>query len=134
VVSVLRPKFDDVRRTEARLEVDRVKDALALEGIEVDSAIPDDADPATAVVELARQRGADLIVMGSHGRTGLGRLLLGSVSEQVIGQATCPVLVVKAWRLAICKSERQMPEDPHGTGVRVGGQRCAIAAVDPGVG
>ena len=34
--------------------------------------------------------------MGSHGRTGFGRLLLGSVSEKVIGQATCPVLVVKA--------------------------------------
>ena len=96
VVSVLRPKFDDVRRAEARLEVDRVKDALAREGIEVDSTILDDADPAGAIVELARQRGDDLIVMGSHGRTGLGRLLLGSVAEQVIGQATCPVLVVKA--------------------------------------
>jgi uncharacterized protein len=95
VVSVLRPKFDDVRRAEARLEVDRVKDALALEGIEVDSAILDDADPAAAMVELARQRGADLIVMGSHGRTGLGRLLLGSVAERVIGKATCPVLLVK---------------------------------------
>jgi len=34
--------------------------------------------------------------MGSHGRTGLGRLLLGSVSEGVIGQATCPVQIVKA--------------------------------------
>ena len=96
VVSVLRPKFDDVRRAEARLEVDRVTDALAREGIEVDSAIFDDADPAAAVVELARQRGADLIVMGSHGRTGLGRLLLGSVAERVIGTATCPVLIVKA--------------------------------------
>jgi nucleotide-binding universal stress UspA family protein len=96
VVSVLRPKFDEVRRAEAQLEVDRVREALAQESIEVDSAILDDADPAAAIVELARQRGADLIVMGSHGRTGVGRLLLGSVAEQVIGQATCPVLVVKA--------------------------------------
>ena len=36
------------------------------------------------------------IVMGSHGRTGIGRLLLGSVVEKVIGHAICPVLVVKA--------------------------------------
>jgi len=96
VVSVLRPKFDEVRRAEAQLEVDRVREALALAGIEADSSILDDADPAAAIVELARRRGADLIVMGSHGRTGMGRLLLGSVSEKVIGQATCPVLVVKA--------------------------------------
>jgi hypothetical protein len=96
VVSVLRPKFDDVRRAEAQLEVDRVREAVAQEGIEVDSTILEGAEPAAAIVEFARQRGADLIVMGSHGRTGLGRLLLGSVSEQVIGQATCPVLVVKA--------------------------------------
>ena len=95
VVSVLRPKFDDVRRAEARMEVDRVKEALALEGIEVDSAVLYDADPAAAIVESARQHDADLIVMGSHGRTGLGRLLLGSVAERVIGKAACPVLVVK---------------------------------------
>ena len=96
VVSVLRPKFDDVRRAEAQLEVDRVRKAVAQEGIEVDSAILEGVEPAAVIVDFARQRGADLIVIGSHGRTGLGRLLLGSVSEQVIGQATCPVLVVKA--------------------------------------
>ena len=49
-----------------------------------------------SIIEFAQKRGADLIVMGSHGRTGLGRLLLGSVAEQVIGKAVCPVLVVKA--------------------------------------
>lgn len=96
VVSVLRPKFDDVRRAEAKLEVDRVREAVANEGIEVDSAILVGADPAAALIEFAQKHGADLIVMGSHGRTGLGRLLLGSVAEQVIGKATCPVLVVKA--------------------------------------
>lgn len=96
VVSVMRPKFDEVRRAEAQLEVGRVTEALGQEGIEIDSAILEGADPAGAIVELARQRGADLIVMGSHGRTGLGRLLLGSVAEQVIGRGACPVLIVKA--------------------------------------
>jgi nucleotide-binding universal stress UspA family protein len=51
--------------------------------------------PDAEIVACARERGADLIVMGSHGRTGLERLLMGSVSERVIGQAECPVMVVK---------------------------------------
>lgn len=48
-----------------------------------------------AIVALAREEKTDLIVMGSHGRTGLNRLLMGSVTERVIGHAACPVLVVK---------------------------------------
>jgi nucleotide-binding universal stress UspA family protein len=48
-----------------------------------------------AIVQAARFKEADLIVLGSHGRTGLKRLLMGSVAERVIGQAPCPVLVVK---------------------------------------
>ncbi len=48
-----------------------------------------------AITKLARDESADLIVMGSHGRTGLKRLLMGSVTEKVIGHAPCPVLVVK---------------------------------------
>jgi nucleotide-binding universal stress UspA family protein len=48
------------------------------------------------IVEMAGEWGAGLIVMGSHGRTGLKRLLMGSVTERVVGQAPCPVLVVKA--------------------------------------
>lgn len=52
--------------------------------------VPDDA-----IVRLAREQEADLIVLGSHGRTGFTRLLMGSVAERVIGTAPCPVLVVK---------------------------------------
>jgi nucleotide-binding universal stress UspA family protein len=48
-----------------------------------------------AITKLARQEKMDLIVMGSHGHTGLGRLLMGGVTERVIGHAPCPVLVVK---------------------------------------
>jgi nucleotide-binding universal stress UspA family protein len=48
-----------------------------------------------AIVETAQQCGAGVIVMGSHGRTGLTRLLMGSNTEKVIGHAACPVLVVK---------------------------------------
>lgn len=52
-------------------------------------------DPATEVLRVAQEINANLIVMGTHGRTGLGRLLMGSVAEQVVRRASCPVLTVK---------------------------------------
>lgn len=50
---------------------------------------------AEGILKVARESGCDLIVMGTHGRTGLSRLLLGSVAEEVIRQAPCPVLTVR---------------------------------------
>lgn len=52
-------------------------------------------DPAGEIVELAREVNADLIVMASHGRTGLRRLLMGSVAEAVVRRAPCSVLTFK---------------------------------------
>jgi universal stress protein A len=52
--------------------------------------------PAGAIVHLAEQEHVDMIVMPTHGRTGLGRLLMGSVAEEVVRKAKCPVLTVKA--------------------------------------
>ena len=52
-------------------------------------------DPAGAITELARKENADLIVMGTHGRTGLVRLLMGSVAEAVVRRAKCPVFIFK---------------------------------------
>jgi nucleotide-binding universal stress UspA family protein len=54
-----------------------------------------DGDPATEILGVAREARCDLIAMGTHGRTGLGRLLMGSVAEQVVRKASCPVLTVK---------------------------------------
>lgn len=51
---------------------------------------------AVEIVELARSAGFDLIVMGTHGRTGLKHVLMGSVAERVLRTAPCPVLTVKA--------------------------------------
>ena len=47
------------------------------------------------IPELAKKIGAEVIFIGSHGRTGMLRLLLGNVAEKIIGFATCPVLVAK---------------------------------------
>lgn len=54
----------------------------------------DEGDPVDVIVKTATDWPADLIVMGTHGRTGLGRLLLGSVAERVLRRTTCPVLTV----------------------------------------
>jgi nucleotide-binding universal stress UspA family protein len=54
-----------------------------------------EGDPAEEIVRYGRDTGMDLIVMGTHGRTGLERLLLGSVAERVLREASCSVLVVK---------------------------------------
>lgn len=51
--------------------------------------------PEEALIQVAAAKETNLIIMGSYGRTGLKRLFMGSVAERVIGQATCPVLVVK---------------------------------------
>ena len=55
----------------------------------------EEGDPATAILQIARERECDLIVMGTHGRTGLSHLLMGSVAEKVLRKAPCPVLTVK---------------------------------------
>ena len=54
-----------------------------------------EGDPATEIVRFGKDATVDLIVMGTHGRTGLDRLLLGSVAEQVLREASCSVLIVK---------------------------------------
>jgi hypothetical protein len=51
--------------------------------------------PDEEIVELARTSHADLIVLGTHGRTGLARLLMGSTAERVVRHACCPVMVVR---------------------------------------
>ena len=54
-----------------------------------------DGDPGDGIVAAAESETADVIVVGSHGRRGVGRYLLGSVSDYVVHHARCPVLVVQ---------------------------------------
>lgn len=66
----------------------------------LDATVPSEhklliGDPATAIVETADAEGADLIVIGTHGRSGFTRLLMGSVAEAVVRHAKCPVLSVR---------------------------------------
>jgi len=95
VVSVTRPVHSEERRREARHVVDRVVAFLKKEGVTAEGAVPHGL-PDQMIVQTALDRQADLIVMGSHGRTGLERILLGSIVERVLNQTHCAVLVVKA--------------------------------------
>ena len=55
-----------------------------------------EGNAAIEILRVAEETKCDMIVLGTHGRTGLGRLLMGSVAEQVLRRASCPVLTVKA--------------------------------------
>jgi nucleotide-binding universal stress UspA family protein len=72
-----------------------VKKKAEEEGVPVETFIGE-AETWEAIVKAAKEQAVDMIIMGSHGRTGLRRLLMGSVTEKVIGSAPCPVLVVKS--------------------------------------
>ena len=74
--------------------VQTMEQAAAKQGLALDTMIPV-GRPDEGIVKAAEFKEASLIIMGSHGRTGLKRLLMGSVAERVIGDAKCPVLVVK---------------------------------------
>lgn len=95
VVSALVPSHSERRQQEGREAVTRTVAQLKQEGIDVDGeALPGEADD--VIIKLAEDKKVDLIVVGTYGRTGFGKVLLGSVSERVIGKAKCAVLVVKA--------------------------------------
>lgn len=94
VLSVEVPSHSAERQAEARSIVQRVVRLLKEAGLAAEPLV-EKGETHHVVLDAAKATGADLIVMGSHGRTSLGRLLLGSNSERVIGRAECPVLVVK---------------------------------------
>ena len=75
-----RKQLDDLRPADPAVRVERLLR---------------EAPAAQAILDAAAEWKADLIVMGSHGRTGVRRLVLGSVTEEVLRMAPCPVLTVK---------------------------------------
>lgn len=74
--------------------VEHTKALVAKADFTVTTAI-EEGDPRFAIADYAAQWKADLVVVGSHGRKGLGRLLIGSVAEYVVRHAHCAVLIVR---------------------------------------
>ena len=80
-------------RLRAAEELDRYAREIVPEDVKFSTLVREDL-PATAIVDLAEERDADLIVMGTHGRGGLARVVLGSVTEAVRRQTKRPVLTI----------------------------------------
>jgi len=87
-------QFVRERRDSAEKELEKVVEEIAKEGIETESLIVE-GKPFVQIITVAREREVDLIVIGTHGRTGLSHYLLGSVTEKVVRKAPCPVLTVR---------------------------------------
>jgi universal stress protein A len=78
------------------LALDQLKTVLAAEdAADARPAVRVAPDTALSIVDYAKEIHADLIVIGTHGRTGVSRILMGSVAEHVVRAAPCPVLVVR---------------------------------------
>ena len=94
IASVAAPGQSEERRQEGVDAIQRLQGEAREQGREADATF-EEGRPETTLLDIAGRDNRDLIVLGSHGRTGLRRLLMGSVSERVIGGAGCAVLVVK---------------------------------------
>ena len=79
----------------AQLRLEDLKQTLTQDGVEVDCKIVHGKTPAEGILQVADEVGADLIMMGSHKRDGLEKLMLGSVAQHVLNQAMIPVLIIK---------------------------------------
>ena len=88
----------DVQRrfeVDAQVEIDAAISAADRADLKATGLILRSSAPAAAIVTCAHERGINLIVMGTHGRSGFAHLLMGSVSERVVQTAPCPVLTVR---------------------------------------
>jgi nucleotide-binding universal stress UspA family protein len=84
----------EAAKREALTQLSLFADEIHANGLEAESILRD-GKPYEEIVSTAKELGVDLIVIGSHGYGGLGRLLLGSTADRVLQYARCPVLVVK---------------------------------------
>jgi nucleotide-binding universal stress UspA family protein len=87
-------RFEAAWKEHARKILDEAQGMAEQIGISAELLHVPDAFPATTIIETAKSRGCDLIVMGSHGRRGLRKLFLGSQTSEVLADGSVPVLVV----------------------------------------
>lgn len=88
-------EFFDAQERVAAARVKAVADAAAAAGVKSSGHTAEGSHPWEEILEHAKARGCDLIVMASHGRRGVSALLLGSETQKVLTHSTLPVLVVR---------------------------------------
>ena len=84
----------DLLRSDAREAIEAVEELAAGTSVDVESAVVE-GTPSREIIQYAEGNDCDLVVMGTHGRGGIDRLLLGSVAEKVVRGAAVPVLTVR---------------------------------------
>jgi nucleotide-binding universal stress UspA family protein len=89
-------QMDASQRAQAAQEMDRLVKQAVDAGVRATTAIVDGGIPAREIVRAAEEAKTDILVLGTHGRTGVARLFLGSVAAGVVATARCPVLTVRA--------------------------------------
>jgi nucleotide-binding universal stress UspA family protein len=85
--------IDQLLQEDAERAVERVRELAATAGVPVETAVVE-GKPSREIVRYAEEEECDLVVMGTHGRGGIDRLLLGSVAEQVVRASSVPVTTV----------------------------------------
>jgi nucleotide-binding universal stress UspA family protein len=88
------PGLEEKMSIEARETLERAKQAAEKENITCETIVHIGGPAYEFIIQEAKEKNVDLIVVGTHGRTGLKRLIMGSVAERVIGHAPCPVMVI----------------------------------------
>lgn len=79
----------------AKERLEDIKNSFVRDSIEVNSKLIHGVSPSQGIIQVADEVGADLVIMGSHGRTGIQKVMLGSVAQNVLTQSPIPVLIVK---------------------------------------
>lgn len=88
-------ELEEAKASSAKATLAEAEALASAEGLKIEKIHLPSSIAADAILDTAGQQGADLIVMGSHGRRGLGRLLLGSQAAEVLARSSIPVLVIK---------------------------------------
>ena len=89
------PGLDQLTK-QSRKALDEARDRARKENIPCETIVCKGGQPYKHIVQEAKKNRIDLIVLGTHGRTGLKKLLMGSVTERVIGHAPCSVMIIPA--------------------------------------
>ena len=85
--------YVELRKEQARSALDRAANAAKDAGVSCETIQVENGQPHLAIIAAAEDKGCDLIAMSSHGRSGLSRFLIGSVTNKVLAHAKTPVLV-----------------------------------------
>lgn len=90
------PDYVDNLTAQAKEYLEQARQKVDAAQISCETILRKGANPSEFILQEARDKQIDLIVMGTHGRSGLEKLFLGSVAQKVVGQAPCPVMIIPA--------------------------------------